>query len=163
MVAKTRTSQESSKRTYSITWYRTHFRIVSLFKNKVTRNVCYVLEKQTKLHRFCEVSITKRDIVKMDSWVLLSWWVCSHQYSQKNRDEGGKGIEKENFSFGNQGDRYKTYRTSEFYVPNSQVRHGKNIFNVSLFESKPQCFYWEFSFWFCYLESVCGTKDYWCY
>jgi len=33
--------------------------------------------------------------------------MCSHQYSQKNRDEEGKRIEKISFSFGNQGDRQK--------------------------------------------------------
>lgn len=48
-VAKIRTSQEGSKGPYSITWHRTNFRMVFLCKNKVTPNVCFVLEKQTNL------------------------------------------------------------------------------------------------------------------
>lgn len=49
MVAKI--SQEGSKGPYSITWHRTNFRMVFLCKNKVTPNVCYVLEKKTKVYR----------------------------------------------------------------------------------------------------------------
>lgn len=84
MVAKSRTCQENSKRTYSITWYRTHFRMVFLLRIKLHKCtfLCSREANQTitdiLLTEGSEVSIIKREIFKMDSWVLLSGWVCSH-------------------------------------------------------------------------------------